>query len=147
MIKHCLKIGFLLISIGESPNLLAHDILNSLGPVSSASDYYQIQCFNDNGGSGDPSRLEVTLISFSKSGPVISLQVRTENPLQVSNITDAIGGDKMTSRTESIAIENGGFAYFTVNKAKAGIQKYQIKFHCLSATGHAGTAQVTLQNQ
>ncbi len=151
MIDRWLKIGLLFLLIGKSQSVLAHDISNrNLGPLPSASDYYQIQCRYDSG-AGDTDRLEVTLTSLLKKGPVISLQVRTENPLYVTNITDAVGGDKVPSRTAAVANDNNGTAngyyYFTVNKAKPGIQKYQIKFHCLSKTGHTDTAESQIQNQ
>jgi hypothetical protein len=152
MINRWLKIGFLLLLVGKSHNILAHDIPNgNLGPLPSASDYYQIECRNDGSGAGDADRLEVTLRSLKKNGPVVSLQVKTENPLYVTNITDAVGGDKVSSRTAIVANDNNGtangFYYFTVNKAKGGEQQYQIKFHCLTKSGHAGTEETMIQNQ
>ncbi len=151
MNKCCLKFGLILLLIGISQNILAHDIPNgNLPPSPSASDYYQIECRNDESGAGDADRLEVTLTSLIKNGPVVSLQVKTENPIYVTNITDTIGGDKIPSRTATVANDNNGtangFYYFTVNKSKAGIQKYQIKFHCLSKSGHAGTEVSMIQN-
>ena len=149
MINNRLKIGLLLLLTGKFSNLFAHDIINSLGPDSSASDYYQVQCFND--GNGDANRLEVTLISKKKAAPIVSMQVVTENPLSVSSATDNIGGDKTTSRTLVVANDNNGTAngyyYFTVNKTRAGVQKYQIRYHCMSQTGHAGTDSVAIQQQ
>lgn len=152
MINRRLKIGLLLLLIGKSQSLLAHDIPNgNLGPLPSASDYYLIECRNDESGAGDADRLEVTLRSLIKNGPVVSLQVKTENPLYVTNITDAVGGDKISSMKATVANDNNGtangFYYFTVNKSKAGIQKYQIKFHCLTKSGHAGTEETMIQNQ
>jgi hypothetical protein len=152
MNKCCLKFGLILLFIGISQNIMAHDIPNGvLGPLPSASDYYLIECRNDESGAGDSVRLEVTLTSLLKNGPVVSLQVKTENPLYVTNITDAVGGDKTSSMKATVANDNNGtangFYYFTVNKSKAGIQKYQIKFHCLSKSGHAGTEESMIQNQ
>lgn len=152
MIRYYLEIGLLLVLLGKVQNVLAHDIPNGvLGPFSSASDYYQIACVNDGSGTGDADRLEVILTSLIKNGPIISLQVRTENPVYIANITDPVGGDKISSKAAVVANNNNGTAngsyYITVNKAKAGIQKYHIKFHCLSKTGHAGTEESMIQNE
>lgn len=152
MSRRYLKVGLLLFLLGKDQDIMAHDIPNGiLGPLSSASDYYEIVCFNYNN-EGDADRLEVTLTSLIKNGPVVSLQVKAENPVYITNITDSVGGDKMSSRVAVVANDNNGTAngsyYITVNKAKAGIQKYKITFHCKSKTSHAGTNEESMiQNQ
>lgn len=126
---------------------MAHDLIGVLGPDGSSTDYYQVDCFNDNSGSGDSDHLEAYVIGRTSKSPVISLQVRSNDTML--NTSDVVGGDKDPSRTIMVAdaVSNGSY-FLTVNKVSAGIIKYEVKYHCMGPYGHTGTQLTSvIQNQ
>lgn len=140
-----------LLTIFRPAVVWAHDMDGKLGPDSSASDYYQIECLDDDSGAGDATYLEIALITKTKGAPVVSLQVTTAEPLTISNITDPINGDSSSSRVVDAANNQNGTAngsyYVSVNKTQAGVQSYHFTYHCMGEYAHAGTQIVVLQNQ
>ena len=131
----------------------AHDQSGKLGPDPSATDYYIVTCFKDDNDNVEPALLEVSLMAYSKSPAIVSLQLASTNPKTIANITDPIGGDKSPSQSSKVANldtnENGGGIYLiTVDKSAAGTQSYQFKYHCKGQNGdHVGTQISTRQNQ
>jgi myo-inositol-hexaphosphate 3-phosphohydrolase len=140
-----------LIALANPAALRAHDMSGTLGPGSSASDYYQIECLDDGAGAGNATYLEIALLTKTKNSPVVSLQVSTAEPLSLSNITDPINGDSSPSRVVDVANDQNGTAngsyYVSVNKTQAGVQSYHFTYHCMGEYGHAGTQIGVLQNQ
>lgn len=140
-----------LLTIFSPAMVWAHDMDGMLGPDSSASDYYQIECLDDGTGAGDAKYLEVELVTRTKGAPVVSLQVSTTQPLTISNITDPISGDSNASRVVDVANNQNGTAngsyYVSVNKTQAGVQTYHFTYHCMGENAHAGTQISVLQNQ
>jgi hypothetical protein len=127
-------------------NGFAHDVDGVLGPSASASDYYQIQCYDDKQGAGPSKELELTLLTMNTGAPELSMQVSREETNTVYSATDPIGGDSVSS-PPIVAAHGDGYYYVMVNKTLEGVQRYHINYHCLSDDGHAGTEIVTIQNQ
>jgi hypothetical protein len=149
-----------LVTFANPAVVYAHDQNGTLGPDSSASDYYQIICSDD--GNGPTNHLEIEMLSTTKGLPVVSLQIVTQvvstaQPLSIYNITDAVSGDSTPSRTVQVAnvqtdpdlgyTNAEGSYYVSVNKTQAGIQSYHFTYHCTSDTAHTGSEIITLQNQ
>lgn len=154
----------LFLSIGIacfSWSAFAHDQDNTLNPSASATDTYQVHCFDDGQGGGPAAKLEVELLTTSKSAPIVSLQVKTTAesiPFTITNITDPVNGDKGFSRTIAIANNSAtpytqvdtthnanGYYYISVNKTKVGKQSYHFSYHCVGANDHTGTEITLLQ--
>lgn len=140
-----------LLTIGNSTAVYSHDVEGTLGPDSSASDYYQIECYDDGQGAGNAKSLEIEFFTTTNAAPVVSLQVRTDKPVSLTNITDPVNGDNNPSRTVELAniqtnSSANGYYYVTVNKNRYGIQSYHFTYHCIG-DGHAGTSTTALQNQ
>jgi len=137
----------------------AHDWDGNLGPSASASDFLVIRCFDNNDGAGPAEELELELLTKTSASPIVSVQVRTEEPVKIYNTTDPTGGDSNFSAPINASNEkpdtsivgnpkNGnGLYYVTVNKTAAGAQDYHLTYHCLSATDHAGTDILSVQDQ
>jgi hypothetical protein len=141
------KLLFNMVPLLCSLPLMAHDLVGVLGPDGSSTDYFQVDCSNDQSGSGDSDRLEASIIGRTSKSPAISLQARGNDIL--SNTSDNIGGDKNASRTIMVAdrVTNGRY-FLTVNKVSSGITKYEIKYHCMGPRGHTGTQlSSVIQNQ
>jgi len=140
---------FMLLQATSLP-LYAHDQFGVLGPAAGATDYYRIQCSND--GSGNAGKLVVTVKAGKKKGPPLSLQIATESPETVTNLTDANPKDKLGSRTVEVADDidgsANGYYFVAVNKSAAGIQSYQFQYHCITDLDvHTGTDIAIWQNQ
>lgn len=129
-----------------SSNALAHDLDGVLGPSASASDYYQIQCFDNKEGAGPARELELQLRAINSAAPVVSMQVSRQETNTIYSATDRAGGDSEPS--PSIVAEHGdGYYYLIINKTLEGVQGYHITYHCVSDAGHAGTEIQTIQSQ
>lgn len=129
-----------------SSNALAHDLDGVLGPSASASDYYQIQCFDNKEGAGPARELELQLRAINSAAPVVSMQVSRQETNTIYSATDRAGGDSDPS--PSIVAEHGdGYYYLMINKTLEGVQSYHITYHCVSDAGHAGTEIQTIQSQ
>lgn len=150
-----LGLPFLLVSSVS----LAHDIDGTLGPAASATDYYQIQCFDNKEGAGQSEELELDLLTTGTGTPVVSMQVSTESPVRFYSATDPSGGN--SSPSQAIVAKNdqpdmlidgnpnngNGYYYLSVNKTLPGVQTYHITYHCQGSGGHTGTEITAIQNQ
>ncbi|WP_150050132.1 MULTISPECIES: hypothetical protein [Methylomonas] len=143
---------FSMLLLATSLPLNAHDKYGLLGPDATATDYYRVQCSNN--GNGNAAKLEVAVKALKRKGPPLSLQVATEFPETIINLTDSNSKDKLPSRTVDVANDidgkGNGFYFLAVNKTKAGIQSYHFEYHCLTASDvHTGTeiSDVPWQNQ
>ncbi len=132
-------------------NASAHDQSGDLGNAASATDYYVVTCSND--GSGAPYQLYFDLTDLTKnSAPVVSAQVTKD--LMAATTSDLVDTD--TAAGPAIILRGGAAApgkgsgpgnYFvTIDKSKAGLEKYHFTFHCQTQNGdHTGTDITTLQ--
>ncbi|MEY4768000.1 MAG: hypothetical protein RL637_639 [Pseudomonadota bacterium] len=126
--------------------VLAHEQTGSLGKSASATDLYQIQCFDNGDGTGNTARL-VTQIIDSPPKVAAKLSVQTVKAAKATNTTDAIDGDALGSPFAS-NYGGDGYYYVIVNKDGAGVESYTLDFHCQSSSGeHTGTEISSLQNQ
>ncbi len=126
---------------------LAHDQGGNLGAGASATDYYEISCFDD--GAGAPGSLEVRIRDSSPgSAPQVSVQV--QRGLSLASVSDEITPDIVPSPF-IYSNEGAGVYHVLVDKSGAGAKFYQLTYHCWTGpdgTGvHTGSALVTRQSQ
>ncbi|MGR8951853.1 MAG: hypothetical protein ACU83V_05515 [Gammaproteobacteria bacterium] len=138
-------IGF--VTMTHSLIVSAHDTTESLGAAASATDVYQIICFEENG--IIPSQLFFDIKSATLSAPPLSAQVINDD-LAMST-TDSIGGDAAKSPELKVARPGTNDVYTVVidkSGASVGDVNYVIDYHCENSTGsHAGTQILNPQDQ
>ncbi|MDO9103469.1 MAG: hypothetical protein Q7U57_00770 [Methylovulum sp.] len=135
----------MLAAIGYAGAAAAHDINGALGSAAGATDYYQVECFDD--GTGPAEHLIVKIKdSTPVAAPLVSVQV-TKGSI-ARNTTDAVDGNTTYSPTLKVKGGNGMY-YLTVDKTAANAENYNIQIHCETSAGqHTGTFEpVRLQNQ
>lgn len=116
---------------------MAHDADGGLPVSASASSVWYVTC-SDDGNGGEPINLAVSMINNTKNGPMVSLQIITEQtPPKFFNIADPVGGDNQSSA--EISTNSGSPHYILVNKSSSGQVGYHFTYHCMSASGHTGT--------
>lgn len=123
----------------------AHDINGALGKAAGATDYYQVECFDD--GTGPTDHLIVEIKDLAPvAAPMVSVQV-TKGKI-AKNTTDAVDGNATYSPIINIKAGNGIY-YLTVDKTAANAETYNLQVHCeTSGDQHTGTNEpVLLQNQ
>lgn len=136
--------AFFVIVTGCPIVVSAHDQGGSLGTDSSATDYYQVSCFDDGSGIADQLFFEVRGESKSVASPVSAQIIKGD--LSMST-TDNVDGDQTYS--PGIAVVGGSGTYFViVDKSGAGKVNYTFEYHCQTSTGvHTGTDIAMVQNQ
>lgn len=124
----------------------AHDQTGALGKAISATDVYQVHCYDD--GNGKASYLSFQIQdALPVAAPIISAQV-TLGASVAANTTDAIDGDAAYSPALNLKGGNESFYLVTVDKTKAGTENYTFQYHCMTATNvHTGTDILQLVNQ
>ena len=149
MNKMTLKNTFLSVSLlgvlGYAGSPAAHDINGTLGKAAGATDYYQVECFDDGTGPADHLVVEIKDLA-PVAAPLISVQVT--KGIIARNTTDAVDGNATYSPT--LTVKGGNGAYFlTVDKTAAKAEAYNIQIHCLTGgSQHTGTTEPELlQNQ
>ncbi len=136
---------FLLMALGGPA--LAHTQNGTLGSAASATDYYEVTCYDD--GSGSPQSLSVEIRDSSPGAlPQVSAHVqRNESVVTTSDDTAANG----TPGPEIHVNEGPGVYRVLVTKTGSGTKFYSVSFHCnvgLNGTGaHAGSLISVLQSQ
>ncbi|MFZ2725167.1 MAG: hypothetical protein WAX77_02830 [Methylococcaceae bacterium] len=155
--KHTIKMlmistSFLIMSV----DALAHDQGGTLGLVSkgvitapqSATDYYQVSCYDD--GNGPANYLEFSVSAIKPStgataGQVVNAQVI--KGYKILNTSDNADTDAKYS-PEIIAQWGNGSYMVMINKTKVGLENYTFAYHCMTAdNAHTGTDILPLQNQ
>lgn len=136
-----------LLSAGAGGLAAAHTQNGTLGSVASATDHYEVTCYDD--GSGSPQSLSVEIRDSSPGAlPQVSAHVqRNETVASTSDDTAANG-----SPGPEIHINEGPGVYrVLVTKTGSGTKFYSVSFHCnvgLNGTGaHAGSVISVLQSQ
>ncbi len=123
----------------------AHNINGALGKAAGATDYYQVECFDD--GTGPADRLLVEIKDLAPvAAPLISVQV-TKGAI-AKNTTDIVDGNATYSPTLTVNGGNGSY-YLIVDKTAAKAETYNLQVHCeTSDDQHTGTSEpALLQNQ
>ncbi len=123
----------------------AHDINGALGKTAGATDYYQVDCFDD--GNGATAYLIVEIKDLPPVvSPMVSVQV-TKGKL-ARNTTDAVDGNAAFAPIVNLPGGNGSY-FLTVDKTAAGIDTYNLQVHCETSAGqHTGTQEpILIQNQ
>lgn len=131
----------------------AHSQSGSLGKISTgaaATDVYQVNCFDDGGGAGAPSKLLVHVKdNLPNRSPVLSVQI-TKGGLASTPSVDNTDGDGAYSPFVSLSKGAGDYTV-VINKSSSivkGLENYSLEYHCESASGaHAGTDEIFSQNQ
>ncbi|MFI3157678.1 MAG: hypothetical protein QX199_16155 [Methylococcaceae bacterium] len=149
MNKITLKDTFVSVSLlgilGYANSAAAHDINGALGKAAGATDYYQVECFDD--GAGPADRLLVEIKDLAPvAAPLISVQVT--KGIIAKNTTDVVDGNATYSPTLTVNGGNGSY-YLIVDKTAAKAETYNLQVHCeTSGDQHTGTTEpALLQNQ
>ncbi|MBK7949325.1 MAG: hypothetical protein IPK00_11420 [Deltaproteobacteria bacterium] len=125
----------------------AHSQPGSLGTPASATDYYEIACFDD--GHGQPGSLELQIRDASPgAAPFVSVQ--GHHGLTVRSVSDDLLADILPS--PRIFLNGGAVSYFVlVDKSGAGGKFYDLTYHCWTGpdgTGvHTGTSLIIRQSE
>lgn len=125
----------------------AHSQPGSLGVAASATDYYEVTCYDD--GHGVPGSLEIQIRDASPgAAPFVSAQAHAGSI--VRSVSDDVVADILPSPQ---AFVNGGAAtYFVlVDKSGSGGKFYDLTYHCWTGpdgTGiHTGSFLVPRQSE
>ncbi|TAN69975.1 MAG: hypothetical protein EPN17_06635 [Methylobacter sp.] len=149
MNKSTLKKNFITVSLlgvfVYTGSATAHDINGALGKAAGATDYYQVECFDDGAGAADHLVVEIKDLAPVAS-PLISVQVT--KGIIAKNSTDAVDGNATYSPTLTVNGGNGSY-YLIVDKTAAKAETYNLQIHCETSAGlHTGTSEpALLQNQ
>ncbi len=130
-----------------APEARAHSQSGSLGTAASATDYYEIACFDD--GRGPAASLEVQ-IRDSSPGAAPFVSVQAHFGLTVRSVSDDLFADIVPSAR--IFLNEGAVSYHVlVDKSGAGGKFYELTYHCWTGpdgTGiHTGSNLVTRQSE
>ena len=125
----------------------AHSQPGSLGVAASATDYYEVVCFDD--GHGAPGSLEIQIRDSSPgAAPFVSVQVHHGSSLR--SVSDDLVADIQPSAPIYVN-EGAAVHYVLVDKSAAGGKFYDLTYHCWTGpdgTGvHTGSSIVTRQSE
>jgi hypothetical protein len=130
---------------------VAHSVgslLDAAGTNASATDLYQITCYDDGGGNPDYLFMQIQDASTPAPGLIMSVQAYFDTTKIMTNNTDPVSGDANAS-TGAQLWGGRGIYYLSVSKTAAGARLYNVTIHCWSVSGgsHTGTDVNTLQLQ
>lgn len=125
----------------------AHGQSGNLGTPASATDYYEVTCFDN--GAGTPGSLELA-IRDAAPGAIPTVNLQGHRGLSLRSVSDGIAPDILPS--PSIFVNEGAGSYFVlVDKSGPGAKFYELTYHCWTGpngTGiHTGSALVTRQSE
>ena len=98
----------------------AHDQGGSLGTTASATDYYEISCFDD--GSGAPGSLQLRILD-SSPGSLPQVSVQIQRGLSLASVSDEITPDIVPSPW-IYSNEGAGVYHVLVDKTGTGAKVY-----------------------
>ncbi|MFO0691768.1 MAG: hypothetical protein U0900_23940 [Myxococcota bacterium] len=130
-----------------APLAQAHSQAGNLGPAASATDYYEIACYDD--GHGQPGSLELQIRDASPgAAPFVSVQ--GHHGVTVRSVSDGILADILPS--SQMFLNDGAVSYFVlVDKSGPGAKFYDLTYHCWTGpdgTGvHTGTSLIIRQSE
>ncbi len=130
----------ILVSFGSSGVVGAHTYTGSLRKPASATDFFQVTCYDDGAGYADHLVVEVK-DELPKANPIINVLLVSEGIAK--NATDSSDGDALGSPEINIKGSNGTIYYIFVSKTKAGFENYSLEYHCVSnSNDHVGTSDI-----
>jgi len=131
-------------------NSVAHSVGNLLDAGAnnaSATDVYQISCFDDGGGPTAYLFIQIQDGSIPVPGLLVSAQAYFDQTKIMTNTSDPVSGDANASSGAQLSGGNGNYIV-SVSKTAVGARQYNITVHCWSVNGgHTGTDVNTLQLQ
>ena len=140
--KSLLVAGSFLVAMGQAGVVSAHDLSESFTTgLTRAVDFYQVTCFND--GSGLPDHLIFGVKDLTANTAKVSVLVQKgtncSSPRCAKSITDNDDTDDQYS--PSVRVKQGGGVYnLFVSHTAAGMDSYDVQYHCETSTGvHTGT--------
>jgi hypothetical protein len=141
--KSLLVAGSFLVAMGQMGIASAHNLGESFTTGRAAAvDFYQVTCFDD-GGSGLPDHLIFGVKDLTANTAKVSVLVQKGTscpPNCAKSITDTNDTDAEYSRL--VRVKRGGGVYnMVVSHTAAGMDSYDVQYHCQTSTGvHTGTS-------
>lgn len=155
-LKHALLAVSLLAIAGPASRVASAHTLSPavVGKAANAADVYEITCYDAGDGTGTPVRLIGEVKGIGPNTSARAMLTIEKDSVAVSSV-DWKTGDRKLSPEISNAGGPGTYKVTVSKTAKPGQPDkarakkliYGLIYHCLSATGHAGTNLVTIQNQ
>ncbi|BAW80169.1 hypothetical conserved protein [Candidatus Nitrosoglobus terrae] len=142
------RVVLIVIALGWSINVFAHNQIGTLGDPASATDFYMVQCSTDSG--GVTGRLYTQILDGTTTAGGGKISVVSE--FNGDNIIDATTAsapvrDGQNGPASILPGADGIFLMF-VHKLKEGVKDYNVTYHCQSSEGvHTGTSIQTIQDQ
>jgi hypothetical protein len=146
--KSLLVAGSFLVAMGQAGVASAHNQGESFTTGRAAAvDFYQVTCFDN--GSGLPDHLIFGVKDLTANTAKVSVLVQKGtscSPNCAKSITDTNDTDDQYS--PSVRVKRGGGVYnMVVSHTTAGMDSYDVLYHCQTSTGvHTGT-NISAQQQ
>jgi hypothetical protein len=135
------------IGMAAASEASAHSQSGSLGTAASATDYYEVTCYND--GQGQPGSL-VVQIRDASPGAAPSVHAQVHRGLSLKSVSDDLVGDIQPS-VQIYLNEGAGVYAVLVDKSGAGAKFYDLTYHCWTGpngTGvHTGSSLIPRQSE
>jgi hypothetical protein len=145
--KSILVAGSFLVAIGEAGVVSAHNQGGSFTTGRAAAvDFYQVTCFDDGGGLPDHLMFGVKDLTANTAKVSVLVQKGTScSPKCAKSIKDT--NDTDTEYSDLVRVKRGGGVYnMFVSHTAAGMDGYDVQYHCETSTGvHTGTNISTKQ--
>ncbi len=149
-LRKLLATSLLITSLTYGNSAVAHSVgnlIDATGINASATDVYQISCFDDGGGPTAYLFIQIQDGSIPVPGLLVSAQAYFDQTKIMTNTSDPISGDANASPGVQLSGGNGNYI-LSVSKTAVGARQYNITVHCWSVNGgHTGTDVNTLQLQ
>ena len=130
-----------------APAAAAHTQNGSLGATASATDQYQIVCFDS--GSGPSQSISLEILD-SSPGALPQVSVHLQRGDDLVSASDTTAADAAPSPEIGLNGSDGAYRVL-VTKTGAGTKFYSLTVHCTTGPdgsgSHAGTSLSVLQNQ
>ncbi|CAB1275100.1 hypothetical protein [Candidatus Nitrosacidococcus tergens] len=141
------NIVVVLLTLGLTTQVAAHNQIGSLGDPVGATDYYLVQCSTDEGGTTGRLYLQIFDGTTTQGGGKLTVTGQFQ---QVAISASApVRGAPMPGGPASL-LQPGTDGTYTmfVTKLKEGVKQYNVTYHCQSSEGvHTGTSIITVQDQ
>lgn len=129
------------------PTASAHTRNDSLGASASATDYFEVTCFDD--GAGAPQSIHVAILDSSPGAPP-QVSVHLQRGDALVSASDTVDADALPSPEVALNGDAGVYRVL-VTKTGSGPKSYSLSFHCTilpdGEGGHAGTSLSVVQSQ
>jgi hypothetical protein len=137
--KFLMQIG--IVWLCQASGVLAHDQSGSLGAQASATDYYELECFDD--GNGSPEHLFFEVRGDTRN-TAVQVSGQVVNGSQAASATDHTSGDSSYSPQLKVVHEGDNDVYrMVIDKNGPGVAQYSLQYHCETGNGvHTGTSDL-----